>query len=570
MEAGATDTTVEPPSVGAQTDEPNEPSNEPSNDGLRDGLRDRLARGLRAHPLAIALVVLSTITHLWQLGRRPLAHDEAIDAWFSWQARGMGVIKYDPVYHGPLRFYLEGFVLDHFGTTPGWTRVVAALAGIGATALIASSRRLLGNVGAPAAALLFTISPTILTVTRTGREDSLTGLVSLALLVVIGNALVAPRARHIVGAAALLAVSFTLKETTFLFGFAGACFVVGLVVVAVLRPDGHARAFFRAMRQIGTMPWMWATVVFIALFMVVFTAVFRYGAGFESGLVDGVKYWWRQHDVGRGNQRWFFYGTIYAGYEWLIVGFAAIGLMVAVRRRSVTGAWFATMGLIQLVVYSWAGEKFAWLAIHPLLPVVLLAGVGAQAVFDRVRRADATITWVPHLVAGAAGVLVLATVIVAVPPAITNGADPRELLVTVQTSTAVPELTDRLAAARRRGVLGPILVDNRDSGSWPWAWYLHDVADVGYQTIDPAQPLPAGFDAYIISASTEPPPIPAGYVMQRFALRSWWLPDYDHVSVADVLRWFVTRETWNPTASSDQFLIVTSGSGVLATAVAGG
>ena len=128
-----------------------------------------------------------------------MAHDEAIDAWFSWQARGTGIIKYDPVYHGPLRFYLEGFVLDHFGITPGWTRAIAALAGIGATIVIAFSRRLLGRFGAPFAALLFTISPTILTVTRTGREDSLTGLVSLALLLVIANGLQEPRPRHIVG-----------------------------------------------------------------------------------------------------------------------------------------------------------------------------------------------------------------------------------------------------------------------------------------------------------------------------------------------------------------------------------
>ena len=112
---------------------------------------------------------LSTVLHLVALGRRPLAHDEAIDAWFSWQARNLGVMKYDPVYHGPLRFYLEGIVLDTFGTSAGWARLVAALAGVAMTIVIAGSVRLLGRTGAPLAALLFTISPTVLTVTRTGR-----------------------------------------------------------------------------------------------------------------------------------------------------------------------------------------------------------------------------------------------------------------------------------------------------------------------------------------------------------------------------------------------------------------
>ena len=33
-------------------------------------------------------------------------------------------------------------------------------------------------------------------------------------------------------------------------------------------------------------------------------------------------------------------------------------------------------------VYSWAGEKFAWLVLHPLLPLLLLAGIGVQAIWD--------------------------------------------------------------------------------------------------------------------------------------------------------------------------------------------
>ena len=148
-----------------------------------------------ARRFATAVVLLSVVAHLWRLGLRPLAHDEAIDAWFSWQARDFGVMRYDPVYHGPLRFYLEGFVLDTFGTSAGWARLVAASAGIATTVVIARSRRRLGPFGAPFAALVFTVSPTALTVTRTGREDSLVALVSVALLLVVAAGLVRDRDR---------------------------------------------------------------------------------------------------------------------------------------------------------------------------------------------------------------------------------------------------------------------------------------------------------------------------------------------------------------------------------------
>jgi uncharacterized protein (TIGR03663 family) len=506
---------------------------------------------------SIAVVVLSTVLHLVDLGRRPLAHDEAIDAWFSWQARSGGVMEYDPVYHGPLRFYLEGFVLNHFGTTPGWARLVAALAGIAATILIAGSVRLLGRFGAPLAALLFTVSPTVLTVTRTGREDSLTGLVSLGLLLLVAAALTGPRARHVVGGGLLVAISFTLKETTFIFGFAGACFFAGAGVVAWRRPRGTAREFFAGLRRLGAEPWMWSVVVFIAAFSFVFTSALRYPDGLRSGLVDGLEYWWSQQPVGRGSQRWFFYGAVYLAYEWLLLAAAAVGAIVTARRRSIVGAWFLTMAVVQFAVYSWASEKFAWLALHPLLPTVLLAGIGAQAVYDRLRRrSEGTPSWQVRAAAVAVALAVVGTTALAVRPAITDGADPSELLVTVQTSTSVPEINDRLADLRAQGRLGPILVDERDSGSWPWAWYLHGVEDVAFQSIDPAMPLPPGFDAYIVSASTDPPPLPAGYEIERFPLRVWWLPEYENMGVGDALRWWLTRETWSPTGSSDQYLII--------------
>ncbi len=512
------------------------------------------ARRRRPDLWAAAVILLSAFLHLWDLGKRPLAHDEAIDAWFSWQAHTSNLIAYNPVYHGPLRFYLEGFVLGHFGTTPAWARAIAALAGIAVTIVIVCQRRLLGRHGAVIAALLFTISPTMLTVTRTGREDSLVGLVSLGLILVVANALLDPKPRHVVGAGALVAVSFTLKETTFILGFAGACFLVGLAVVAWRSPGGSARRFFAKVRTLGTVPWMWCTIVFIAITMVVFSAGFRYGSGFGSGLIDGIRYWLSQHKVARGSQHWYFYGAVYLGYELLLLAVAFVGALVSIRRRSIVGGWFITAAVVQFAVYSWAGEKFAWLAMHPLIPVVLVAGIGGQTVTDQLATAWAgrRLRFVPMVVGGIAAVL---TTVVAVRPAITNGADTRELLVTVQTQAAVAKLTDAMAAGRRSGQLGSILVDERDSGSWPWAWYLHSFDRVAWVTVDPTQPLPSGYDAYIVSASTDPPVVPEGYVMKRFPLRGWWLPDYDKAGIDDVLRWFVTRQPWSGQATSDQYLI---------------
>jgi len=496
-----------------------------------------------------AITALSLVVHLWRLGARPLAHDEAIDAWFSWQARGWGVMRYDPVYHGPLRFYLEGPVLRWLDDGAFGARLVAALAGTATTALIAASTRTLGRVGALAAAVLFVVSPTALTVTRTGREDSLVGLVSVALLLLVARLLVAPRPVHAIGGGALLAVSFGLKETTFLFSLAAVVFLAGLAIVAAARPDGASRAALRRIVGLGRIPWMWAVIAFFAVFAIVYTSGFRYTEGFESGLLDGVRYWWGQHDVRRGGQPWFFYLVIYAAYEWLTIGLAAAGVAVTVRRRSPIGAWFTAMLASQLVLYTWAGEKFAWLALHPLLPAVLLAGLGAEALWRRI--ADAPRWRAPA--AATAFALVALSFFVASRPAITHGADPRELLVTVQASDDVPAIVTRLTDGVRDGEISTIVIDDKGGVSWPWAWYLHDVPGVSYQQIDPAD-LPEA-DAVIVWAPDEQPVIPRGYQAEEFPARVWWVPDYGGASVGDLLRWAFTRQTWNETGSLRQLLI---------------
>ena len=500
--------------------------------------------------IVAGITLVSLVAHLWQLGLRPLAHDEGIDAWFSWRAGRGDVIRYDPVYHGPLRFYLEGPVLRLFGTGAKWARLVAALGGVASTAIIASSRRTLGRVGAPVAALVFTFSPTVLTVTRTGREDSLTALVSLGLLLVVVYILTNPRPAHIVTGGVLLALSWGIKETTFLFGFVALLFFVASALVAWRVPTGTCRTSVLRITVLGRSPWAWSVTAFLLIFMLVFTSGFRYPAGMQSGFIDGIKYWASQHDVRRGGQPWFFYLTIYGAYEWLLISLAAVGLAVSVRRRSLVGAWLGTMWLGQVVVYAWAGEKFAWLALHPLVPAVLLAGIGAQALVERFRTRNVRTALAGLLVAS----LVL-TAAVAIRPAITDGADPRELLVTVQTSTDVPRIAERLRTEQEAGNINSILVDQRGGGSWPWAWYLNDFKGVSYVTGVDGE-FPEGYDALILDGAAGPPVVPAGYTVEEFSLRRWWVPDYASVTIGDVVRWLLTRETWNPTGSYPQYLVV--------------
>ncbi len=75
-----------------------------------------------------------------------------------------------------------------------------------------------------------------------------------------------------------------------------------------------------------------------------------------------------------------------------------------------------------------------------------------------------------------------------------HGDVPVELLVYTQTSGDIPVLRDRIAEYARkigRGRDLPIVVDQQDGFTWPWAWYLRDYKSVSYANItdnyDPRQ-----------------------------------------------------------------------------------
>src|SRR6185295_2263064 len=134
------------------------------------------------------------------------------------------------------------------------------------------------------------------------------------------------------------------------------------------------------------------------------------------------------------------YPTVIVTIEWPLLLFGAIGAVSLWRRSSFFAAFLIWDFVLSLIVYSIAGEKFAWLVLHPLLPLVLLAGVGLQATWQSPSR-----LWRPLGIA--AGVVSLFYVGVSSWWVnVDYGADPREMLVSTQSSTEVKDVADQVLA----------------------------------------------------------------------------------------------------------------------------
>ena len=118
------------------------------------------------------------------LGDRPFHHDESQDAYFSYLFRKTGDYEYNPLLHGPLRFYLTGLMYVLFGDSNFTARLAPALMGASMIPMCWLLRRLLGRGAAFFAALLFAFGPSYLYFSRFAREDIYIAAITLALLIV--------------------------------------------------------------------------------------------------------------------------------------------------------------------------------------------------------------------------------------------------------------------------------------------------------------------------------------------------------------------------------------------------
>ena len=494
------------------------------------------------------LVAVALGLRLYDLGDRPFHHDESQDAYFSWILFTQGDYAYNPLLHGPLRFYLTASMYALFGDSDFTARLAPALMGTAMVAMPYFLRRQLGRIAAFTAAVLLAIGPSYLYFSRFAREDIYFAAISLALLVVVFRFLDEPRRWHPALIGALIALGFATKETMYIAGFVAFTFFAILLV-----REGREGPTRTALRSVGWESWVWALASFAAVFTLMFTVFLTNPAGLWDGLYESLAYWLGQHEVGRGGEKPYFYVVVMLGEEWPVMLLGAVGAVVAFRQPTVLRAFLVWGFALSLAIYSWAGEKFAWLVLHPLLPLILLAGLGAQALWEaRGTRL------------GKAGLALAAVAALYVPVAswwsnVELRADPRSLLVSTQSSEEVKRVADEVRAIARKQSKLSVTVDSADGATFPWAWYFRDL-EVGYLDLSTASAAPPS-DVIVMTEQGSQRLAQAlrDSSARRFSFRVWWVRDYSKATPAAWLRWLIKREVWNPTGGLSEYLYVRRG-----------
>jgi uncharacterized protein (TIGR03663 family) len=494
------------------------------------------------------LVALALALRLYDLGDRPFHHDESQDAYFSWILFKNGDYTYQPILHGPLRFYLTASMFSLFGDSDFTARLAPALMGTSMVAMPYFLRRQLGRVAAFAAAVLLAIGPSYLYFSRFAREDIYFAAISFALLVVVFRLLDDPRRWHPALIGALIALGFATKETMYIAGFVAFTFFAILLV-----REGRGGPTRAALRRVGWEAWVWALAAFAATFTLMFTVFLTNPSGLWDGLYESIAYWIGQHGVGRGGEKPYFYVAVLVGEEWPVLLLGGIGAVVAFRQPTVLRAFLVWAFALSLAIYSWAGEKFAWLVLHPLLPLVLLAGIGVQALWEargtRLGRAALAVAAVAALYVPLASWYVN----------VQHRANPRELLVSTQSSEEVARVADKVVGMAKAKPKLSVTVDSSDGATFPYAWYFRHL-NVGYLDLSTA-PSPPASDVLIMTEASSQRLAPqlTAYAGRRFSFRVWWVRDYTKGTPGAWLRWIADRKVWNPTGGMPEYLYVRRG-----------
>jgi uncharacterized protein (TIGR03663 family) len=458
-----------------------------------------------------------------------LHHDEAIHAWFTYELITKGTYLYDPMYHGPLLYYLTGAAFLFFKDSDLIARLLPAFFGTLIIPLFWVLHRegWLSRYHAIIAALLFAISPSMVYFSRFLRHDIFQLFFTILLLVLLLMYFEKGRLHYVIGAGVAAACGLCLKEdmpfTLMIFG---------------------SFFFFMILNGRLAFPITWKRDISAGIFTMIgigflfYTSFFVHPDMFLQAPIKAIEHWTGISGQCRlcGGPYWYL--LILALYELPIALLGILGVwQFGIREKKFQQvktdivSYFQTLkekksyfsayqgissksdflmlfalywAILSMAFYAYVGEKVPWLVIHQLFPLIILASyqiTGKKKI----------------LLAIGCLFLIIMTIHVCYTPT-----DINEPIVQVQNSEDMREVMR--------------LIDNSHSvvvateSYWPLPWYYRgerwDKITFYGRKVEPST-FESLHPDLVITHDTESYPSLPGYVKKQLKL-SYWFSWYDN------------------------------------------
>lgn len=202
----------------------------------------------------ILLLIVASALRFVDVGTRAMSHDESLHSLYSYYLYDNGNYEHNPMMHGTLLFHMNAIAYFLFGDNDTTARIVPVLFGIAVVWMMWLFRRYIGRMGALVAAVLITISPSLLFHSRYIRNDIYIALFILIWIYGAFRYLETRNPRWLMVVAMGMAWGFIAKENHFMNGAIMGGFFVGLALWGVLR---HKLWSAVAAVSIGGGFWYW-------------------------------------------------------------------------------------------------------------------------------------------------------------------------------------------------------------------------------------------------------------------------------------------------------------------------
>jgi uncharacterized protein (TIGR03663 family) len=453
-------------------------------------------------------------------------HDESMYAIFSLTIAKNGDYSYTPFLHGPLLYYLNALAYLVLPITDFVSRIMPALAGALLILLPAFLQKWMSRWGSIIASLFIALSPTMVYYSRSLRHDIYSEVLHAICLISIVRFTSSKDQRWFLPFAGALALSFANHELIYISIF---LLVVYLAWQLITLPEvgfGKVMQWLRvhdaAIIKAGGV----AALIYICLF----SSFFSNWQGILDGLPNpfssrtSLGYWLSQHEVKRGGQPIYYYLLLLLAYEFT-AGFVLVASLRSLIKQKIHKQpldhflifWF----IGSLLIYSWAGERMPWLLMHPLMPLLLLAG-RLTAIWIERRR------WI---LLSLFATLMAYNIYTMYQVNFVRSADPREPLVFVQSSAGTKQASEKILALTEQIHRRPAVVVDKEL-TWPFAWYLRRARIVAYP-----DNLQAGFEGSLTATDAvlihmkqpnRKPVINEAFELAGcYSLRDWWVAKLD-------------------------------------------
>lgn len=350
---------------------------------------------MRALPWVVfaAALALGLAFRLADPDVRPMHHDEANQAVRFGMLLETGEYRYDRHdHHGPTLYYL---------TLPfAWMRgqhtlaavdertlrMVPALFGAGTIFLFALLGRSIGAWPVALAAVLAAISSALTYYSRFYIQEAIFVFFVLAFLIALGRYARRPRIASAIWAGAMAGLAYATKETSII--------VLPSAVLACAAAAWAAREGRdppEALPRIRAVHALAALAAAIVPAFILYSGFFRNPAGMLDSLSAFSIYFERGVETGPHVHPFSFYlqslawsrsgGLLWTEALILVLAVAGIAHAILVRRTSFWPLYLALYTIATTVIFSALRYKTPWNLLPFYIGIVLLAGIGATALF---------------------------------------------------------------------------------------------------------------------------------------------------------------------------------------------